>query len=126
MRGITSDSRSWSCTRQSRQHYPGTTTVSSGIARDDTCCCFRLMRAKRPLRIVSLMARDATPGGPIPFTLPTLEGSEEIYMTQALEHSRLSGAAPFTKRCHAFLEESLGVRKALLTTSCTSALEMSA
>lgn len=72
------------------------------------------------------MARDAAPGGPIPFTLPSLEGNEEAYMTQALEHGRLAGDGPFTKRCHAFLEESLGVHKALLTTSCTSALEMSA
>ena len=72
------------------------------------------------------MARDAGPGGPIPFTLPSLEGNEEAYMTQALEHGRLAGDGPFTKRCHTFLEESLGVHKALLTTSCTSALEMSA
>jgi dTDP-4-amino-4,6-dideoxygalactose transaminase len=47
-------------------------------------------------------------------------------MTEALNKSRLSGDGPFTKRCHSFLEESLGVAKALLTTSCTAALEMSA
>jgi dTDP-4-amino-4,6-dideoxygalactose transaminase len=72
------------------------------------------------------MARDSGPGGPITFTLPTLEGDEEAYMTQALEHSRLSGDGPFTKRCHAFLQEALGVPSALLTTSCTAALEMTA
>jgi dTDP-4-amino-4,6-dideoxygalactose transaminase len=66
------------------------------------------------------------PEGSIPFTLPTLEGNEELYMTEALTRSRLSGDGPFTKRCHSFLEESLGVAKALLTTSCTAALEMSA
>jgi dTDP-4-amino-4,6-dideoxygalactose transaminase len=47
-------------------------------------------------------------------------------MTEALTKSRLSGDGPFTKRCHTCLEESLGVAKALLTTSCTAALEMSA
>jgi dTDP-4-amino-4,6-dideoxygalactose transaminase len=66
------------------------------------------------------------PVGSIPFTLPTLEGNEESYMTEALTKSRLSGDGPFTKRCHKFLEESLGVSKALLTTSCTAALEMTA
>ena len=66
------------------------------------------------------------PAGSIPFTLPTLEGNEERYMTEALTTSRLSGDGPFTKRCSTMLEESLGVPKALLTTSCTSALEMTA
>jgi dTDP-4-amino-4,6-dideoxygalactose transaminase len=66
------------------------------------------------------------PEGSIPFTLPTLEGNEERYMTEALTKSRLSGDGPFTKRCHALLEESLGVARVLLTTSCTAALEMSA
>jgi dTDP-4-amino-4,6-dideoxygalactose transaminase len=66
------------------------------------------------------------PTGSIPFTLPTLEGNEERYMTEALTTSRLSGDGPFTKRCSTLLEESLGAPKALLTTSCTSALEMTA
>jgi dTDP-4-amino-4,6-dideoxygalactose transaminase len=72
------------------------------------------------------MTGHTYPAGSIPFTLPTLEGNEELYMTEALTKSRLSGDGPFTKRCHACLEESLGVPKALLTTSCTAALEMSA
>ncbi|HKW59015.1 MAG TPA: dTDP-4-amino-4,6-dideoxygalactose transaminase [Candidatus Dormibacteraeota bacterium] len=72
------------------------------------------------------MARTAPVGGPIPFTLPTLEGNEQAYMDEALLKSRLSGDGPFTKRCHALIEQSLGVPKALLTTSCTSALEMTA
>ena len=72
------------------------------------------------------MARNAESGGPIPFTLPTLVGNEQQYMTEALTQGRLSGDGPFTKRCHTYLEESLGVPKALLTTSCTSALEMTA
>ena len=66
------------------------------------------------------------PTGLIPFTLPTLEGDEVLYMTEALTKSRLSGDGPFTRRCQAHLEEALGVPAALLTTSCTAALDMSA
>src|SRR6266496_4472403 len=47
-------------------------------------------------------------------------------MKQAIENGHISGDGPFTKKCHAFLEQELGVKKALLTTSCTHALEMSA
>src|SRR6266508_5592550 len=47
-------------------------------------------------------------------------------MQQAIENGHISGDGPFTKKCHAFLENELGVQKALLTTSCTHALEMSA
>jgi dTDP-4-amino-4,6-dideoxygalactose transaminase len=72
------------------------------------------------------MAGHVFPPGSIPFTLPTLEGDEVRYMTEALTKSRLSGDGPFTKRCQANLEEALGVHKALLTTSCTAALDMSA
>jgi dTDP-4-amino-4,6-dideoxygalactose transaminase len=72
------------------------------------------------------MARERHAGAPIPLTLPTLEGNEQLYMVEALTRSRLSGDGPFTKRCQAYLEESLGIQKALLTTSCTSALDMTA
>jgi dTDP-4-amino-4,6-dideoxygalactose transaminase len=72
------------------------------------------------------MARERQTGAPIPLTLPTLEGNEQLYMVEALTRSRLSGDGPFTKRCQALLEESLGIPKALLTTSCTSALDMTA
>jgi dTDP-4-amino-4,6-dideoxygalactose transaminase len=72
------------------------------------------------------MARERQTGTPIPLTLPTLEGNEQLYMVEALTRSRLSGDGPFTRRCQALLEESLGIPKALLTTSCTSALDMTA
>ncbi|GIK30413.1 MAG: dTDP-4-amino-4,6-dideoxygalactose transaminase [Anaerolineae bacterium] len=62
----------------------------------------------------------------IPFNKPYATGAEFAYMQQAVANSHLSGDGPFTKRCHTFLQESLGVPKALLTTSCTHALEMSA
>lgn len=63
---------------------------------------------------------------PIPFNRPHFVGREFDYIRQALELKHVSGDGPFTKKCHALLEEWLGVRGALLTTSCTHALEMAA
>jgi dTDP-4-amino-4,6-dideoxygalactose transaminase len=62
----------------------------------------------------------------IPFNRPTTVGKETEYMQQALQNRHLSGDGQFTKKAHALLEESLGIPKVLLTTSCTHALEMSA
>ncbi|MCI0645232.1 MAG: dTDP-4-amino-4,6-dideoxygalactose transaminase [Chloroflexi bacterium] len=62
----------------------------------------------------------------IPFNKPCLAGNEIRYMLQAMEAGPISGDGPFTKDCHTLLEQSLGVFKALLTTSCTHALEMAA
>ena len=60
------------------------------------------------------------------FNRPSLRGNEISYMQQAVDNGHISGDGVFTRRCHALLEESLGVKKTLLTTSCTQALEMSA
>lgn len=62
----------------------------------------------------------------IPFTKPTVTGQEQAYITQAINGSHLSGDGPFTKKCHQWFEEKLGCQKALLTPSCTAALEMAA
>jgi dTDP-4-amino-4,6-dideoxygalactose transaminase len=62
----------------------------------------------------------------IPFNRPALVGTELTYLAQALEGRHLSGDGSFSKRCHAFLEESTGARRALLTHSCTAALELAA
>jgi dTDP-4-amino-4,6-dideoxygalactose transaminase len=62
----------------------------------------------------------------IPFNRPSLVGTEYAYMAEALENGHISGDGAFTKRCHALLEQTIGVPRALLTTSCTHALEMSA
>ena len=62
----------------------------------------------------------------VDFNRPVALGNELEYMRQAIENGHISGDGPFTKKCHAFLEQELGVRKALLTTSCTHALEMAA
>lgn len=62
----------------------------------------------------------------IPFNKPTRLGHELDYISDSLSSERISGDGDFSKKCHSFLEDSLGVRKALLTTSCTHALEMAA
>ena len=63
---------------------------------------------------------------PIPFNKPYLTGRELEYIAQAHAAGHLSGDGPFTKRCHAWLEQRAGANKALLTHSCTAALEMAA
>lgn len=60
----------------------------------------------------------------IPFNRPYLTGNEVSYMTQALLAPGADG--PFTHQCSRLLESILGVPRALLTTSCTAALEMCA
>ena len=62
----------------------------------------------------------------VDFNRPVLVGRELEYIQQAIDNGHISGDGPFTKKCHIFLEKELGVPKALLTTSCTHALEMSA
>jgi dTDP-4-amino-4,6-dideoxygalactose transaminase len=62
----------------------------------------------------------------IPFNKPHLTGREHAYMAEAVADGHISGDGGFTRRCHTLLERSLGVPKALLTTSCTHALEMAA
>ncbi len=62
----------------------------------------------------------------IPFNWPYMTGKELYYIAESHFHGRLAGDGPFTKRCHQWLEESTGCHKALLTHSCTAALELSA
>jgi dTDP-4-amino-4,6-dideoxygalactose transaminase len=62
----------------------------------------------------------------IPFNRPHLTGREHEYMSEALINGHISGDGNFTKKCSLLLEERFGVPKALLTTSCTHALEMAA
>lgn len=62
----------------------------------------------------------------IPFNKPTIVGKELYYISQAIHRGYSAGDGGFTKQCHAYLEAALGVPKALLTSSCTDALEMTA
>lgn len=60
------------------------------------------------------------------FNRPYLTGKELVYIQQAHEHAQLAGDGEFTKRCSAWLERRTGCVRALLTHSCTAALEMAA
>ncbi|MBD1878313.1 dTDP-4-amino-4,6-dideoxygalactose transaminase [Coleofasciculus sp. FACHB-T130] len=62
----------------------------------------------------------------IPFNKPFTTGREQEYLQQAIANAHLSGNGEFTKKCHAWLESEIGCYKALLTHSCTAALEMAA
>ena len=62
----------------------------------------------------------------IPFNKPFLSGKEISYIEQSIQSGRISGDGMFTKKCHEFFEKNLGIKKCLLTTSCTDALEMAA
>jgi dTDP-4-amino-4,6-dideoxygalactose transaminase len=62
----------------------------------------------------------------IPFNKPFLTGHEFRYIQEAIERGTLAGDGPFTHKCQEWLERNTGTRKALLTHSCTAALEMAA
>ncbi|MDI1341194.1 dTDP-4-amino-4,6-dideoxygalactose transaminase [Polaromonas sp.] len=62
----------------------------------------------------------------IPFNKPYMTGKEPFYIAEAHFNNMLAGDGPFTKRCHGWIEEQTGCAKALLTHSCTAALEMAA
>lgn len=62
----------------------------------------------------------------IPFNKPYLHGRELVYIAQAVASGKISGDGIFTKKCHDFFENRYGFVKALMTTSCTDALEMCA
>ncbi|UOQ49655.1 dTDP-4-amino-4,6-dideoxygalactose transaminase [Gracilibacillus caseinilyticus] len=62
----------------------------------------------------------------IPFNKPCLIGTEKEAIQQVLEQDKLSGNGPFGHRCTTWFEERLGCHKAILTPSCTAALEMTA
>jgi dTDP-4-amino-4,6-dideoxygalactose transaminase len=62
----------------------------------------------------------------IPFNRPFATGAELDYIRAVMATPKFSGDGSFTARCHSLLEHSLNVQKALLTTSCTHALEMAA
>lgn len=62
----------------------------------------------------------------IPFNKPYMTGKELFYISQAHNNYKLSGDGPFTKKCHQWLEKQTSTTKALLTHSCTAALEIAA
>jgi len=62
----------------------------------------------------------------IMFNEPVFTGKEIEYIQDAISTKHLSGDGKYTKKCHEWLERTVGTKKALLTTSCTHALEMAA
>ncbi len=62
----------------------------------------------------------------IPFNKPYMTGRELWYIAQAHANGHLAGDGAFTKKCHAWLENRTGAEAALLTHSCTAALEIAA
>jgi dTDP-4-amino-4,6-dideoxygalactose transaminase len=62
----------------------------------------------------------------VSFNKPHLTGKELHYISEAHALGQLSGDGPFTKRCNSWLEHQTGCRRALLTNSCTAALDMAA
>lgn len=62
----------------------------------------------------------------IHFNIPPYVGKEKDYIQQAIENHKICGDGDFTKKCNQWLEEKTGIKKALLTTSCTHATEMAA
>jgi len=65
-------------------------------------------------------------GYAIPFNRSSTLGKELQYIAETLSRGQIAGDQTFTRRCQALLERLVGVRRVLLTTSCTHALEMSA
>ncbi len=62
----------------------------------------------------------------IPYNKPAIVGNELQYMKRAVKSGQISGNGEFTKKTQKLLEEKYGIKKVLLTTSCTDALEMAA
>ena len=62
----------------------------------------------------------------VPFNRPHIVGKELEYIARAHDNGQLAGDGPFTRQCQTWLERRTGARKALLTHSCTAALEMAA
>ena len=62
----------------------------------------------------------------IAFNIPPYVGKENDYMKMAIANHKICGDGEFTKKCSSWIEKTTGTTKALLTTSCTHALEMAA
>ncbi|MCI9571489.1 MAG: dTDP-4-amino-4,6-dideoxygalactose transaminase [Lachnospiraceae bacterium] len=62
----------------------------------------------------------------IKFNVPPYLGKEPEYIKQAIKNQKICGDGDFTKKCNTWIERQTGASKALLTTSCTHAIEMAA
>ena len=62
----------------------------------------------------------------IQFNVPPFTGKEHDYLHEAVSNQKIGGAGPFAKKCSAWIENRFNAKKALLTTSCSAALDMAA
>jgi len=60
----------------------------------------------------------------LPFNKSSLQGRELEFIFQTISNGQIAGDQAFSKKCHGLLEAVIGVRRALVTTSCTHVLEM--
>ncbi len=60
----------------------------------------------------------------IPFNKPFITQSEQKYLQEVIDNNKFCGDGEFTRRCNQWLEDYFSIDKALLTTSCTHALEL--
>ena len=72
------------------------------------------------------MSTDPHADDRIPFNLPAVVGRELDYIAEAIQGGKLGGNGTFTQRCQDVLRNTYGGEQVLLTTSCTTALEMAA
>lgn len=79
---------------------------------------FRIKKFTLAARMVKFMD--------IPFNKPHFTGKEALYIAESAINGKIAGNGPFTRKCHAYFENKYGIKKALLTTSCSDALEMAA
>lgn len=76
--------------------------------------------------MLSFSARSDVSGA-IPFNKPAIVGRELYYIAQSIMNNQhAAGDGPFTRQCREFLQDNFQLQTALLTTSCTTALELSA
>lgn len=85
-----------------------------------------LSRQIKPEALDTFMISEFDSVMNIPFNKPHMTGKELWYIAQAHVNGHLAGDGSFTRKCHAWLESRTGAHKALLTHSCTAALEMAA
>src|SRR3954447_18978411 len=96
------------------------TPVAVNEYRDEPACSAEPGGSCKPREVENVATE------PIPFNLPYATGNELVYAAEAQRNFHLSGDGAFTKRCHRWIEQRTGCARALLTHSCTSALDMAA
>lgn len=87
---------------------------------------FRTLSAEPRLHLWLPKRPVITGTEPLPFNRSSFAGREMDHISQTLACGQIAGDQTFSKKCQRLLEESLGVPRALVTTSCTHALEMAA